>query len=236
MWRLCQGRPCLHVYQGNTPLPSTPQRIPLAPPSPTIHTCLDPCPCLFLVAVRHVSLSLSCPAPIRCTFLRALNARRPKDRVRDNGLLSLVQPPLFAAPLWPPPRPAQPSTTSTTSTQNIPHPVRSSRALRGESQRSTFDRIPQSQQGSCTAAHKSRRTVLEWLGRTGLLPTGSFSSTPPPIQDFCTCNALLSLSHMQFLSCDNSISYCCTASKSPKSSLNLASRGPEQQVDVGSCP
>jgi hypothetical protein len=30
--------------------------LPLPLPSPTIHTCLNPCPCLFLVAVRHVSL------------------------------------------------------------------------------------------------------------------------------------------------------------------------------------
>jgi hypothetical protein len=125
--------------------------------------------------------------------------------------------------------------------QPLPHKISHThsdqpRALRGASQRNTFDRISQSQQGSCTAARKSRRTLLEWLGRTGLLPTGSFSSTPPPIQGFCTCNALLSLSRMQFFYCDNSISDCCTASKSPKSSLNLASRGPEQQVDVGSCP
>ena len=107
---------------------------PLSPlPSPTIHTCLNPCPCLFLVAVRHVSLSFACSPPIRCTFLRALDARGPKGRVRDNTLLSLVQPPLFPATstLWPPPRPAQPSTTSTTSTQNIPHPLRPPTALRG---------------------------------------------------------------------------------------------------------
>lgn len=113
MWRFCQGRPvfaCLPRVH-STAIHS--QRIPLPVPSPTIHTCLDPCPCLCLVAVRHVSLSFACLAPIRCTFLRALNARRPKDRVRDNRLLSLVQPPLFAATLWPPPRPAQPSTTST---------------------------------------------------------------------------------------------------------------------------
>jgi hypothetical protein len=265
MWRLCQGRLGLHVYQGSAsncqPLPAAPsdsQRLPhptshirhptpqLQHPSPTIHTCLTPCPCLFLVAVRHVSLSIACSRPICCTLLRALNARGPKGRVRDNTLLSLVQPPLFPATLWPPPRPAQPSTTSTSTTttsttshhfHQISHnPSRTTQKSSWSGQRSTFDRNSQSQQGSCTAAHKSRRTILEWLGRTGLLPTGSFSSTPLPIQGFCTCNALLSLLRMQFFSCDNSISDCCTASKSPKSSLNIASRGPEQQVDVGSCP
>ena len=124
----------LHVYQGDTSTAIHSQRMPLPLPSPTIHTRLNPCPCLFLVAVRHVSLSLACSPPIRCTFLRALDARGPKGRVRDNTLLSLVQPPLFPATLWPPPRPAQPSTTSTTSnpsTQNIPHPLRPPRALRG---------------------------------------------------------------------------------------------------------
>lgn len=177
MWRVCQGRPVVCMFTKGRYIHSTAlhsQRIPLAlalplpsPTNATIHTCLKPCPCLFLVAVRHVSLSLVCPPLIRCTFLRALNARRPKDRVRDNGLLSVVQPPLFAATLWPPPRPAQPSTTSTTSHTNIPHPVRTPRALRGASQHSTFDRISPSQQGSCTAAHKLEADPSRVAGANG---------------------------------------------------------------------
>jgi hypothetical protein len=134
MWRLCQGRPEFACLPRGHSTAIHSQRMPLPLPSPTIHTRLNPCPCLFLVAVRHVSLSLACSPPIRCTFLRALDARGPKGRVRDNTLLSLVQPPLFPATLWPPPRPAQPSTTSTTSnpsnpsTQNIPHPIQTTQS------------------------------------------------------------------------------------------------------------
>ena len=103
MWRLCQGRPEFACLPRGHSTAIHSQRTPLPLPSPTIHTRLNPCPCLFLVAVRHVSLSFACSPPIRCTFLRALDARGPKDRVRDNTLLSLVQPPLFPATLWPPP-------------------------------------------------------------------------------------------------------------------------------------
>jgi hypothetical protein len=129
MWRLCQGRPvfaCLHVYQGDTRLPSTPSEC-----HSHSHSPLPPfTPASTLVLVYSWSrsgtfhlCSFACDPPIRCTFLRALDARGPKDRVRDNTLLSLVQPPLFPAtfglPLGQPNLP----TTATTSTQNIPHPL-----------------------------------------------------------------------------------------------------------------
>ena len=90
--------------------------------------------------------------------------------------------------------------------------------------------------GPCIATHNLRRTILEWLGRTGLLPTGKLSLHPSTIQSPFPCNALLSLSHMHSLPAIPSIRVGRTAIKSPKSSLNVASRGSKQHVDVGSCP
>jgi hypothetical protein len=155
---------------------------------------------------------------------RAFFAESAPAGIPDKQSLSLAQPHV-SCDLLACPRPAlvQPNLHRISHTPSEP-----STALRGVASAAHSTESLQSlcvARGPCIATHNLRRTILEWLGRTGLLPTGSFHYHLSTIQSPFPCNALLSLSRMHSLPAIPSIRVGRTAIKSPKSSLNVASRG-----------